>query len=318
MKTKLDWDRLQNPSVGKYSLIKHGDSNLYFSKNSKGKFGLLISDILQKPSIKYENIETKIYSTFSSTNQTLTDCIIFQNKESVTNKSFCDAITSQLNQIKQKDFFVLKDIEHIFNEINKITKKNNEQLNEIIGVWGELYLINEILDKLNSEPLKKEIINSWESHESRTTIDFNIIQKKILIEVKTTIKELRHHHINSIDQITCDSSWEGFLASICISINESGISCIDLVNKIKSKLDQKTRIIFDGLLNVRGISICNDEQYKFIINPNKKLEFFTFSSIPKPSFNDNIININWDIILDEINYLSQSEKNKILNLTYEV
>ena len=78
-----------------------------------------------------------------------------------------------------------------------------------------------------------EIISGWgESDKGRAVIDF-LLSKSKKIEVKTTTKDIRYHHINTLDQVSCDIPWTGFLASLCIREEQDGKSCYGLLKKLK-------------------------------------------------------------------------------------
>ena len=126
-------------------------------------------------------------------------------------------------------------------------------------------------------------------------------------------KENRVHHINSIDQVKCQGDSKGYLASICIIDSDNGESCRDMVNKIKSLLTVESKTFFDGRIKIRGKSNCYNDNYKFQINLNNKPEFYEFNVIPKPIYGDGIININWDIIIDKLPFISEKERIEILS-----
>jgi hypothetical protein len=308
------WEELKSPKKGNFSASQFG-SNLWVIKDSKKRFGLLITGVLEEFKDTYLHIDIKKENKFRSNKTTLNNCIIFQNKTTITAKSFCDAISTQLDQEKPKDFYGVKEISKILKEVEKITKKTNMQLNEVVGVWGELLIIKEIIKNTTAKKDKEELIKAWESCEGRTIVDFNFEKRKTMIEVKTTTNEARIHHISSIKQITHSDDWKGYLASICVSINNnSGNTCSDLIDEIKKLLEPKIFKMFIDRTKVRGELLCRNNEYRFLINPNKKLAFYEFSKVPKPSWKENVIHVSWDIILEKINCITESKKNKLLEI----
>ncbi len=309
---KKIWEKLKTPSPNNYSAIQFHNSNLWVIKNSNNSFGIILSEVTDMIKKKYDNIIIERKGKFKSDQTVLKNCILIQNNHTITPKSLCDAINSQLRQQAVKDFYEINDLKKVLNEIYRITKSTSEQLNEVVGVWGELHIINEFLGKTNNDNGRKHLIDSWESHEGRTVVDFNLSIIKTMIEIKTTTNESRVHRINSIKQIHHSSGWKGYLASICVFIDDNrGKTCLDLINEIKQKINPILFETFIKRTKVRGESLCNNNHYKILENPNKLTSFFEFDDIPKPSFGNGVENVSWDTTLENINALSNQATNRL-------
>ena len=220
---------------GGLELFQHLNTNLWVLKNSVGGFGFLITDTISKLESDYKNIVSEWKTKLKNKEgQTLNRCLIIESKENIDSKLFCSAISSLFEVQDSNHLFKIHEIEDALRKIEEITLKESDEFNQVIGVWGELYLINELIKITIDEKSKLEIIESWEGVESRSIIDFNFKSRKTKIEVKTTIESIRTHHFNGLDQVSKGLTWEGYLASFCINTDEGGLSCSDLVNSILS------------------------------------------------------------------------------------
>ena len=188
-----------------------------------------------------------------------------------------------------------------------------DEFNEVVGVWGEIYLINLFIEATASEKRKYEFIDSWEGIEDRTIIDFNVKSKKIKIEVKTTAQSIRVHHFNGLSQMNRPANWNCYLASLCISSDESGLTCSDLVKSIRKKITLSTYNLLEKKINIRGESCLNDK-YRFVVNPDKKMEFFMFENVPKPTIVPGIGKIAWEAVLENITCLKLKDKIRLLEI----
>lgn len=116
-----------------------------------------------------------------------------------------------------------------FDNLLKATKTISET--ELVGLWGELYLILINLTKYN----QKKLINSWygpynEEH------DFAV--KAHDYEIKTTTREGRIHKISSLTQLEKKQGRTLFLVSIQITLGSGpgSDSVFSLISKIRKRL----------------------------------------------------------------------------------
>lgn len=299
---------------GGFELFQYLNTNLWVLKNSVGGFGFLITDTISKLESDYINIVSEWKTKLKNKEgRTLKRCLIIESKENIDSKLFCSAISS-LFEVQNNDYlFKIHEIEDALRKIEEITLREKQEFNEVVGVWGEMYLINELIRITKCDKDKLEIIESWEGVETRTKIDFNIKSKKTKIEVKTTTESFRIHHFNGLGQVSKGLTWKGYLASFCVNTDEGGLSCSDLVNSIKDNFPIMYLPYFESKLKLRGVS-CNNTKQKFVINLTKELEFFDFSQVPKPTIEDGVGKIEWDAVLENKQFLDICDKNNLLNL----
>lgn len=310
------WNKMPPPKAqGNWTLIQFQKTNLYILKNANGGFGFLITDTYTKLESDYKNIvsqwKDKIINPGNK--KILNRCLIIESKENIDSKLFCSAISSLFEIQAMNHLFNINEIEHALKKIEQITQKNSDELNEIVGVWGELYLIDKLMEYTIKDTDKLQIIESWEGITTRTKIDFNFQSQKIKIEVKTTTESIRTHHFNGLEQVSKGISWNGYVASLCITPDEGGITCNDLTNSIKNKIPNTYLSTLDAKLNLRGKS-CSNTIKKFTLNPSKNMEFFDFLQIPKPIIEEGIGKIEWNAILENKQFLDPIEKTKLLNI----
>jgi hypothetical protein len=309
------WQRIPKPKQnGNFEIFQYLKTNLWVLKNSNGGFGFLITDTISQLSLEYKNIHSHWKRSLKNNNgQILNLCLIIESNDLIDSKLFCSAISS-LFEIKDKNYlFKINEIEEALRKIEEITLKESDAYNEVIGVWGELYLINELLKHTSNANNKIEIIESWESAESRSVIDLNIKSKKTKIEVKTTTESIRIHHFNGLGQVTTDSSQKGFLASLCIIPDDNGLSCLDLVKYIEDNIPSHYLTIVDKKLRIRG-EVCRNNKFHFSLTPHKTLEFFDFDEVPKPTIEDGVGKITWEATLENKQHLDGTKKHNLLNI----
>lgn len=308
------FEKLNEPNLhGEYSCEQFNDSNLWILKDVKGNCGLLIDKAVGTENLgEYKNLEKKEIIEFESSERIFKDVLLIVHNDNVIPEVFSESLNVYFKKNLKKNYNV-SDIKNALDEIEEITKKIKVNLNEIIGLWGEFFLIYLLLKNSKSEDSKQKIINAWESPDGRTIIDLKFKSIKINIEVKTTTLDSRVHHISSINQITNHLNWDGYLASICL-IQGLGESCNDLRIKILNNLNDSLQKIFNQRILIRGKNICFDDRFKFEINNLKEIRFFNFKDVPKPDINSNTVNVKWDTVVEGVNSIGQKEFFKIFRL----
>ena len=309
------WDNL-NAAKNKdsYNLNQFNQTNLWIFKNQNNRFGFIITNTFSSLKSEYKNINIvwKQNLKDSITGNKLTNCLIVESSNIIDSRLFCSAISSIFDVEDNKHQYKKHEIEIALNEIEAITLKDNDEFNEVIGVWGELFLLNELISKSSKIESQQEIINSWEGLNTRTKIDFNFKSKNVKIEVKTTTELTRQHHFNGLAQVTNEfgNSSNGYLASFCISIIDNGDTCKNLVELIRNVLPENLTPFFNERLKIRG-KVCLNEKYKFQITDWR---LFNFSDVPKPIIDNDILKVEWEANLD--NKTPLTEKAKIELLTF--
>ena len=108
------WEKLKTPSPNKYSATQFHTSNLWVIKNSNNSFGIIVSEVTDMIKKKYDNIIIERKGKFESDQTVLKNCILIQNNHTITPKSLCDAINSQLRQQAVKNFYEINDLKKVF------------------------------------------------------------------------------------------------------------------------------------------------------------------------------------------------------------
>jgi hypothetical protein len=309
------WDKMTLPKPGAKMMLQYYSTNLWIFKTSDKKFGFLISGTIGQLKYNYKNILTSWQPHFidNKNNIKLENCLVIEASKNIDSKLFCTNISSLFEIQDKNHLFKVHEIEEALRKIEDITLKQSDEFNQVIGVWGELYLINEFIKITKSEEGKLELIESWEGVETRSKIDFNFKSRKTKIEVKTTIEPIRIHHLNGLDQVSVGPNFKGFLASFCINPDDEGITCNDLVNNIKRNIPKAYLSVFESKLTIRG-NVCYNTKYQFVINSSKELQFFDFDRVPKPMIEDGVGKIQWDAVLENKQFIDLNDKNNLLNL----
>ena len=221
---------------------------------------------------------------------------------------FQDILVEYIGKKEKNAFYKSSDLKYLLQKLGRITQRIVLKKEAIIGAYGELYFLNYLIDESLDANIKSKIIQSWESDESRTIIDFNFDHADIKIEVKTTTLNSRYHHIIDLSQLEYDM--DGYLLSNCIIEDKEGKTNLDLINEIRDKLDTRCEDQLNKKIELRG-SECEDISYQFKINGNLQPTLFDFDSVPKPISNEFIENLSWYVNLDSTPSISDDSYKPI-------
>ncbi len=310
------YNQKRKPKDGDYRVQRIKNTNLYLLKTSDGSRGILLSKIFSKPKFSYKNFKTTYKNNFEIKDKSkiISGCFMIIANEEIDSKLFQDILYKYLVEKSEKIFFRTKDIKELFDKLSMITKrKEKKRIEAIVGASGELHFILELINNVNEDAIKRNIIKSWESENSRSIIDFSFNRSKIKIEVKSTLLNNRYHHINDIKQLQCRQNDRGFLLSNCFMESKNGRTNSDLVNEIKESLGIEAISTLENKIDLRGKE-CLDDKLKLQINENLMPKLYNFDSVPVPIGNEFIDQLTWYVYLDEIEPLSQSDYINILNL----
>jgi len=308
------FNTLDSPkSLFDYSCNQFNESNLWIVKDNNGNCGFLIENANDSDKLgEYKNLDKKKFNEFQSKKNILKNVLMIIHNENVVPEVFSESLNVYFEK-NIKVNYTVNDVKKALDEVEAITKKIKNKLNEIIGVWGEFIVLRTLLENAKSDKIKSEIINGWESPDGRTLIDFNLVSLLTHIEVKTTTLNTRIHHISSTNQLLSKPNWNGYLASICIKQN-TGVSCNDLRLQILNLINENQKVIFNQRVLIRGKHLCNDSKYIFEINKTKEIRYYRFINVPIPEIKNNTVNVKWDAILEEIDFLNKKSFFKSVNL----
>lgn len=144
----------------------------------------------------------------------------------------------------------------------------------IQGLWSELFLIEQ-------SDFPEKIILGWHSiPEEKFDFSFD----KLRIEVKSSATESRTHHFSSA-QLNPINNLEIIIASILVNTSVAGLSVIDLMNKIISKLDnfpkqkEKLHLLVYSTLGI-DVERVNEIKFNYEL-AEESLRFYKSEEIPK-------------------------------------
>lgn len=232
---------------------------------------------------------------------------------------------------------------HLKNILNTITKNNLDHYNfehlkvalqevadqfyrkyppkkeEIIGLWGELFFLNNLLKRINSIKYKTfyTIINSWEKsghYSGRSAIDFKF-NNLLACEIKTTTQKERKHHIQSLNQLDYNKNFKfGFLISYMITDSNkvNSKSCVDLIKSIKEILqkDPTSLEIFNEKIDFLHPKVKLSKDKYSVLGGEK---IYPFEGIPKPKIDSAIEDVSWLINLNKVNCINNNNFNEIFD-----
>ena len=290
------WYRLPLPEdKDNYTCANFKDSNIWVLKDKTGQCGLMLTGAFESMYNRYENIHLIRQDSITISKEKYDQCLIFINNDEIEVDSFAKTVSTYLDKRSAKLHYTVKDIIELLGEIENVTKLTAKNLLDVIGVWGELYVLNLLIAE--SSDKSHEILNGWESTLGRTIIDFNLLYAKRKVEVKTTKKRERKHHINSLEQLQKPDDWKGQLARNCVLIDEAGETCKELLTRIDNRLEANDKALLYDKIEIRGRDICNNDTIKFILNQGLSPKFINFQDVPKPLSVPGVSNLEFDITL---------------------
>jgi hypothetical protein len=171
---------------------------------------------------------------------------------------------------------------------------------KVIGIWGELWVLNRLLKKYGSKA-----VYYWKGPE-KIVHDFRL--SKIELEVKTTRNEERKHIISRLSQLDKSPGYSLYLCSIQVAVSHAdGFSlpeCIEeITNKLKKHKDEYE--YFKKELNKEGYQVSQAEFYKTKYYLRTKPEIIEILEIT-PKINRKLIsdvfNNGGDSRIDDVHY----------------
>jgi len=227
----------------KYQFKGKPDLSFYVADKAK-KIGLNISidqnTCLPDIPLKELTLELKAdndgyYADFSTVNESLFEhfysmmCFISDSVQ-IKNRDFIDSVVDAVEQLK-----------------NLISSERLLSEEKIIGMWGELWVLEQFLTEKGSEA-----VNLWKGAD-KAIHDFRLAGSEL--EVKTTRNEERIHMISRLSQLEASPDKKLYLCSIQIVEGTSdGYSLAEFVSKIENYLkgDKERLSFFDKQLEKEG------------------------------------------------------------------
>lgn len=288
------------------NIFHQASGNLFLVKNSAGEFSLMFSDVLGAIETEFKNLKftqsqsLKVKIHGRSGFQYLQNCVFINATNSLDSFEFVKAISGLLEKTDREDWGA-RDILDMIRTYQEIVAKDEKRKEEVIGVWGELYVLNLLLKNEAAEH-KVQILNGWEGRQNRTLHDFNL-SETVVLEVKTSaISDQRIHHFNGISQLIAPSNGVGYVVSVLLLHDSSGRSCHEIQKEICEHLGSERLIQeFKARIRVRGDALCNDKHLRFSVNKFQVPKIYPFGSVPRPDFIESVCNVKFDVIFDNLN-----------------
>ena len=304
------WDSIPLPTViGNSNQDEISGTNARVFKDSDGSLGLLISDLETRPDLpKFENLEIdfrpeKILNVPGYPPRKIRNCIEVRLDPSC-DSDLLATILGRMHEIEPSGAFSGELLFGVIDEVVEIVRRppRPPSKEEVIGVWGEMYLLHLLLAGSESTDHRIKILSCWESDGgARDIIDFRFPHASggTSIEVKTSISE-RSHHINGISQVTVPDGYSnGLLGSLIIAETDgsSGKTSGGLLADLRALVpdsDEGFREFIGSLeskVSIRGPE-CSDERYFFSARDGA-LRLIPVASVPKPTIGDGITEVEW-------------------------
>jgi len=289
------------------------EDSVYVGVNNSG-FPAVLFQINQLPD-KFIPIQTRALSV-----DIFTNCAINLSENSLNGDFLCLSCTSQDVNLYDTFFRLIEtyllheahsSVSVLIEALEKLVvlfqKLFDPSKNSIVGLFGELLVINESKD-INPT------LRSWHS-QSTDLMDFAWTGGRL--EVKTTISQTRTHDF-SLEQIRPIQGLAKYVASVNLQEVHDGISIVDLLNSVLAKIKSPELInkVWELVFETLGQGYIRSDARKFDYSIAKKsLKFFNASSIPSPNFNlpQGVTSVRFTANLDSIDGLGESDSNFLKN-----
>jgi len=326
------WNSIKLPkNDSEYSAEKIDGTNAWIFKDHQGKMGFLLSGVkIPRKIPKLVNIE--ILRLSGKEIEKNGEKSIISNCLEVHLDIGCDpkllsTILDRMRDISPSGKYSSDLLMDVLNQVIELVKSPPKPplKEQIIGAWGEMKLLQILLEKTKTGYFRQKILSGWEANgNGRDIIDLRFPHARggLVIEVKTTTSE-RKHHINGYGQITIpDEIEEGFIASIKIRETDklSGQTTSELAKYLGDLAmgNEEQKLKFTSLLksklDLRG-NECHDERYSFQIN-NLSLRFIKMENVPCPIQVEGVEEVEWFSIMEGCEFLDESElEEKMMMVT---
>jgi hypothetical protein len=316
-KAKVIFKKIKHAKVKNnedYFFVEIARTNLLLAKNKENKVGFIIYNDkkINENRFYLENFSYKFISQLQSPKKSknFNNCSIIFANQLIEDEFFVSIMVSLFSQeeiMKVTTELLLKKID----EVIKIFNYSATNKEELIGLWGELFLINHlILINKSDSSIINEIIDGWEGENTRANIDFKFKDLKVAFEVKTTKSIKRIHHINGFEQINIPNGINKYYF-ISFTVNENGNkSCFDLYSSIlKNANTIGNRKLFENKCYLRGIKLCLNKNYKLNLSCTIDNSIYDVNDIPRPKQTDGVLDLRWSVDFNRLVPFKTKKKN---------
>jgi hypothetical protein len=300
--------KINDPQAGYSSsslirLTPNQSTNLFIGYNENGNRCLFL---------KFENLEI---NEISNKNQNISlkinkpnNLIYIELNDNYFGEIFNDLIISILNKLKEID--INEQLTTFISLYRKWKELFTAQLenkllseNELLGIIGELKFLEELIENSRTATEVNLVLDNWCGPNKNAT-DF--ITDEVCYEIKTISAQKDYVDISSEHQLTIINI-PIYLVVYKATISDTGFSIVDLILKIREKIDIKFGDIEKFLfkLNFFKIDFINMTEYKtFKINLSDPIKYNTslenFPKISTDGLIEGVYSVKYKIKLNSI------------------
>ena len=312
------------PNLESTTIRQVSGTNSYLTKSFDGSMGLYLIDVTdQLPSRRYKHLNITMHrkkEVVKSGKKTLIlRNVLFLQSDHEVSPTALTLILELLHEREPSGQFTASNMIEVLDEVEELLRRPRSlpQKEDVVGAWGELYILRLLLQNTSIPELQRKIIAGWEG-ETREKLDFRFLHAEQALEIKTTMSSERIHHLHGLEQITIPAGFEhGAVASLCVDADQ-GYTCEHLLTSIEklSVGNEKEKFEYSKLLSkrvlVRGQQLCEDNRYHFELSVDG-LKFFDFSNVPSPGSVENVIPIEWLSDLSNSQSLTTTESENLIS-----
>ena len=298
-------------------------TNAYLAKSYDGSMGLFLRDVTDELSKRrYEHLEITMHAKkevpLPNRPPSILRNVLFLRADHEIKSPTLSLILEGLYDQEPSGQFTASDMITVLDEVEELLRRPKAlpTKEEVVGAWGELYILRLLLQNTQNAIIQRNILTGWEG-EIREKLDFRFLYAMQALEVKTTMSSKRNHHLHGTEQVTIPSGFEyGTLASLSVETGQ-GYTCESLLNSIESiaigTIDQKKKFLelLEKKVLIRGVA-CSDNRFSFDLMIDG-LRFFDFSQVPSPSEVEGVTPIEWLRDLSNAKALTSFETDGLIS-----
>jgi hypothetical protein len=318
------WEEMRVPAEGTMWTRRVGDTNVLLSKDSAGTFGIVMHNV--RDSFHNPRLSNLSFSTPERMNlrmvggreETVRNCLIL-NASSVLDPIMLSLVMEHLIEVNDTTEYTAEDLSRTIDEVMLLARRDSlpPTREEIVGAWGEIYLMSSLLRACHSHESQMAVISGWEGEGHRERVDFRFPHCGSSIEVKTCSDGLRVHHIGGSDQLEppdgCD---RGFLGSLSVVEDEYGKTCSMLLSDAKrgllGTLDERSLASehIDRRARTRGAECQDESLFIWLEDDSDEFRLYPFGSVPRPTWDDTVEDVEWSADLTRAEFLGDDDRDE--------